>query len=370
MRKSLARQFSVLFLLFALVTTVLGGVVAYINQTKAYRRETILDLEEVTRHVSSLVQKEGKEFKYILEWLEENDYQPNIPKEFREDLPVSKAAYLDYIEKNYDTMPTYEQMDDEAKRLYVRYRYEYWMTVFYDAIDEFQMSYVYMLTNVEDEEYTVRYVVDTSLWTIKAEDGTDVLLVGDKVYEDPKYHHYMWETWNAGVPLDAIDSLDNDFGYMYTYCYPLILDGEKVGMVCADTSVDRVNSEIFASVLRQVISSTIVLFVATVVLYQFLLNRILRRIGRLKKNVESYSDSKDPLIAENIKKNMGQDDELGRLSGKFAEIKALDFGAKFDAKFPINRISSTNNDSQQELLLIGGPSGTRTPDRPVMSRLL
>jgi sigma-B regulation protein RsbU (phosphoserine phosphatase) len=320
MKKSLAKQFSILFLLFALVTTIFSGVVSYINQTRSYHRECIESLEQITSHIAGLLQKEGSEFADIMSWISEHDYQPYIPLNFRDNLPYDKQQYIKYIQDNYDDIPAYEDMDEEAKRLYVRCRYEYWLTVFLDAMEEFGVEYVYFIMPVADEEYTVRYMIDATLWTIEAEDGSEVLLIGDKVPEDPKYHKYMWEAWESGKETRNIDSLNNEFGYNYTYCYPLHIEGEKLGMVCADINVHRVNSEILNSVIRQVLTSAAVLFLATIVLYHFLLKRILLRIAGLKKNVEEYSQTKNPDVAKTIRESKGQEDELGLLSDEFSEM--------------------------------------------------
>ena len=320
MKKSLAKQFSILFLLFALVTTIFSGVVSYINQTNSYHRECIESLEQITSHIAGLLQKEGSEFADIMSWISEHDYQPYIPLNFRDNLPYDKQQYIKYIQDNYDDIPAYEDMDEEAKRLYVRCRYEYWLTVFLDAMEEFGVEYVYFIMPVADEEYTVRYMIDATLWTIEAEDGSEVLLIGDKVPEDPKYHKYMWEAWESGKETRNIDSLNNEFGYNYTYCYPLHIEGEKLGMVCADINVHRVNSEILNSVIRQVLTSAAVLFLATIVLYHFLLKRILLRIAGLKKNVEEYSQTKNPDVAKTIRESKGQEDELGLLSDEFSEM--------------------------------------------------
>jgi sigma-B regulation protein RsbU (phosphoserine phosphatase) len=320
MKKSLAKQFSILFLIFALVTTIFSGVVSYFNQTKSYHRECIENLEQITSHISGLIQKEGTEFADIMTWMKEHDYQPDITPDFRDKLPEHSQEDINYIQANYDTLPLYKDMDEEAKRLYVICRYEYWLTVFLDAMKEFGVDYVYFLTPEPSEEYTVRYMIDATLWTITTEDGKEVLLIGDKVYEDPKFHKYMWETWENGKESGNIDSLDNEFGFNYTYCYPLLIEGEKIGMVCADISVHRVNSEIFNSVLRQVLASALVLVIATIALFQFLRKRVFIRIDGLKQNVEDYSERKDPEIANIIREKKGQLDELGLLSDEFANM--------------------------------------------------
>ncbi|WP_408070753.1 PP2C family protein-serine/threonine phosphatase [Butyrivibrio sp. JL13D10] len=325
-RESLARKFSILFFLFALVTIVTNGVISFINQTQSYHENCVSRLHQITAHLDSLMQKENGEFANIVEWLEEHDYNIDVPENFRDDIDVSLDAYNSYVIQNYDNrFPKYEEMDEEAKHLYIKYAYEYWLAVFLDAAKEYELDYVYYIRPVEGEDHTVHYLIDPSLSTVENENGEKILYIGDKVYEDPTKHPYMWKTWESGESLDVVDSINNEYGYMYTFCRPMYIGGQKLGMVCADTSVDRINGEIARSVLRQVIASTIVFAVVTIILYQFMSRKILKRIERLEQNIEKYSDSKDASLAEIIKENSGDNDEIGHLSVSFADmITALD----------------------------------------------
>lgn len=318
--KSLARQFSVLFILFAIVTTVISGIISYVNQTTSYHEDVIVNLEKFTRHMSGIIQKEGSELADIKDWLDEHDYKLNVPMDFSNDLSNVRNAFYSYIQKNYDYMPTYREMDEEAKRLYVTYRYEYWLCVFRDSAEEFKLNYVYFISPIEGEDHKVRYVLDATFVPETGPDGTEILQIGDVVYEDPSIHHYMWETWETGSETKAIDSLNNEYGYMYTYCFPLIIDGEKIGLICADTSVDHVNSMIFNSVFRQAFAAALIFAVATIVLFRFLYTYIFARIQRLENNVEEYANTKNPNLAKKISEEKGQYDELGSLSERFAEM--------------------------------------------------
>ena len=61
-RKSLARQFGALFVLFTLVTILISSNMTYLNQTHNYRATCVLDLQKLTNHLSGLIEKEGDEF--------------------------------------------------------------------------------------------------------------------------------------------------------------------------------------------------------------------------------------------------------------------------------------------------------------------
>ena len=322
-KKSLGKQFALLFALIAVVSIVISGIVTYINQTNTYHNETIESLRQLTAHMTGLMDDNEEEFIQLRKWFSEHPDQVQIPVDFRGDLEGSKAAFYKYAEEHYDgRVPgaglAYDEMDEEAMRLYGIYRFEYWFTKYFDAVDDFGLSYVYFIYPEEDKERSMNYMFDPSMVTKTTDDGREILALGDVVYEDPEIHKYMWEAWDTGKAPESVDSMDNEYGYVYTYCNPLVINGDKIGLLCADTSVDRINAEIFGSVMRQVLISAAIFILATLLLYFFLRKMLLDRIVALREDVAEYSDKKDPAIVEDINADKGQDDELGELSDGFA----------------------------------------------------
>ncbi len=322
-KKSLAKQFEALFILFTLVTILVSSLMNYLNQTRMYHRSCVESLQQMTSHLSGLIQAEGDEFVNLKQWFSAHTEEVQIPLDFREDLPRAKSAFQEYISAHYPGRAfgvdlRFEELDHEAQKLYVNYRFEHWFKVFTDSSQEFELSYVYFLYPEEDKDHVMNYMLDATMTPVTTPDGKVILFLGDQVYEDPAEFKYMWNAWDSGTPQDGFDSMDNEFGYVYTYCYPLLIDGEKVGLVCADISVDRVNSEILATVVGQTLVSLAILAVATYLLYLFLNRRILKRIGWLENQVETYAQDKLPAISQEILDNRGQEDELGSLAGRFA----------------------------------------------------
>ena len=322
-KKSLAKQFEALFILFTLVTILVSSLMNYLNQTRMYHRSCVESLQQMTSHLSGLIQAEGDEFVNLKQWFSAHTEEVQIPLDFQEDLPRAKSAFQEYISAHYPGRAfgvdlRFEELDHEAQKLYVNYRFEHWFKVFTDSSQEFELSYVYFLYPEEDKDHVMNYMLDATMTPVTTQDGKVILFLGDQVYENPAEFKYMWNAWDSGTPQDGFDSMDNEFGYVYTYCYPLLIDGEKVGLVCADISVDRVNSEILATVVGQTLVSLAILAVATYLLYLFLNRRILKRIGWLENQVETYAQDKLPAISQEILDNRGQEDELGSLAGRFA----------------------------------------------------
>ena len=321
---SLAVQLEKLFVLFAVVTLISSALMTYFGQNKTYHGEYIRSLRELTGHLSESIEREKDEFPLLKRYFSEHGDLVRVPEDFRQDLPRAKSAFFDYLKSHY-TDSTWEadlffdDLDEEGQRLYVNYRFEYWFTVFFDSADEFGMSYVYYIYPVEGEDHKMCYMFDPTLPLLEDE-SEKILFLGDEVYEDPSVHKYMWLAWDTGEAQTGVDVLDNEFGYVYTYCMPLTVNGEKIGLVCAEVDVSNVRNSILLSVLRQVAVLFVVLAITTFVLFLFLRKRVIKPVIRLEGEVRQYSEKKDPSVADTIRGEVKYNDELGKLYTGFADM--------------------------------------------------
>ena len=100
----------------------------------------------------------------------------------------------------------------------------------------------------------------------KTVDGKSYISLGIEVEENPEKYTRMWEAWHTGTAPNGFDVFDNDFGHTYVYYLPVIINGEKVGLVCADISVLSVNNAIIANVTEQFIGSFVVLVLGLMIM--------------------------------------------------------------------------------------------------------
>ena len=322
-KKSLARQFSIIFVLFAVLTVALCSILTFTDQSSAYRKDVIKNMNQVTAHLAHQMSNGGLEFKNLKEYYDSHKDVVQIPVDFRGDLPKSEKAFNEYMTANYSGRIVglninFDELDSEAQRLYVIWRFEYWFTMFFDAVDDFELSYIYFIYPELSRDRVMIYMFDPTMTVITTDDGREILELGFDVYEDPAMHKYMWEAWDSGKAPDGVDSLDNEFGYVYTYCHPVYSNGEKVGLVCAEISVERVQSTILHSTLRLVLVTVILFAASMTALFFFLKKNVLNRLEKLEKNVIEYSEKKDPALSVSIMENSGTEDEIGSLSTRFA----------------------------------------------------
>ena len=329
-KRSLQLQFGILFIIVAIVTIFINGYVTYLNQRSSYNKQCLENLDQITKHFTERIVSEEPEFAAITEWFIDNRDKIEILSDYRKHLKNSEYSFYSYLRVNYpeayETLDfRFSDLDEDGKIYYVTYRLEYWMDIFADMISEFDLSYAYFICPVPGEDHTVIYMIDPSTTAPDDAENREVLFIGDKVYEDPKEHKYMWKTWEEGKSLLKADSVDNKYGFMYTYCYPMIVKGKQIGMMCVDKDVVSITDEIVFSVTRQGVVTAFIFLVATMVLFSCIKRFILWRLEGLQDDVEKYSDEKDPAIADEIKKRGGRKDEISSLCDKFAEmITSLD----------------------------------------------
>lgn len=324
-KKSLIKLFALVFVIFTVATILITGGMTYATQTTSYHEECITDMRRITTSLVNRIESEGTEFQDLKNWFKEHPDLVQVPVDFEADLPVSRDAFNAYVAKNYPGKVygkdiTLDDLDLEGQRLYVNYAFERWFTEFFNAVDDFDISYVYFIYPESEADLTMNYMFDPTMETTETKDGRVILKLGDIVYEDPSIHKYMWEAWNQGETQNGFDSLDNEFGHVYTYCVPVKVNGEKVGLLCSEISVDYVNSQIMSNGLMQALVTAFVLIAMTTILYLLLRKRILERIVRIEKQINEYSDTKDPAVADKIIKNAGEMDEIGRLATSFGKM--------------------------------------------------
>ncbi|SDB24500.1 SpoIIE family protein phosphatase [Butyrivibrio sp. INlla16] len=324
-KKSLVKMFIIVFALFALGTILVNGTMTYIAQTESYHSECVTDLRRITTHLVNQIQSEGDEFIYLKAWFQEHPDLVQVPVDFKSDLPVSKSAFDDYILENYPgkdygTTLFFNDLDLEGQRLYVNYAFERWFTLFFEATDSFDLMYTYFIYPESEKDLKMNYMFDPTMETKTAPDGREILKLGEVVYEDPEIHQTMWDTWFTGRAQNGFDIMNNEFGQQYNYCAPVVINGEKVGLLCSEISVAVVNSEIMKNVIIQGLVSAVVLIIFTAILYLLLSKNVLHRIIGIEREVREYSEKKDPEIAKDILSHVKIMDEIGMLAKSFGEM--------------------------------------------------
>ncbi|MBR5420194.1 MAG: PP2C family protein-serine/threonine phosphatase [Lachnospiraceae bacterium] len=324
-RRGLAFKFGLFFCIFGLITIVVSAFIAFLNQTEAYHKECENSLQVITAHTASLIRQDGPNFYDMVKFFNERRNELKIPKDFRADSAVKRREFNEYVTANhpmktYGINLSYGDLSAEGQRLICTATFEDWLDKFLSLTDNFGLSYLYFVIPSDDGSDDIIYVLDPSLDTTVTEEGDEILALAYKSHKDSLKYKNLWETWRSGQPAVGFDSEDNEYGYVYTYYYPLTINGKKLGLICADISVAYVNSAILSAVLRQSAVLVLIVLCSVIGLYMIIRKHLIVRLSQLEHNVASYSDDKDQKVAEKIREQIRSTDEIDSLSTEFADM--------------------------------------------------
>ena len=319
---SLITKFIVMFTVFGVISTLVCGIFTFMTQTRIYHNECESNLKNITDQLNSIIQDDGEDFIDVLDYFKEHrdemhikpesagDYQPEL-------LAFRKLFAKKYPNKTYGVDITFSEMDDDLQKVYAEYKVDYWMTMFSQASESFNLAYTYFI--YPDPEPDITYFIDP-LPETKEVNGEEYYSLGFHGFEDPEKYKMVWEAWHTGKNPSGFDVFDNEFGYTYAYYSPVWIDSEEIGLVCAEISVERVHSTIIHDVLLLSTGMIVAIVIGIFIMVMLLRKIFLYRILNLEKNIALYSNSKNVSLAGAIQQQEQGDDEIRSLSDQFASM--------------------------------------------------
>ena len=170
----------------------------------------------------------------------------------------SAALYERYNDR-LENILTYVESNTDAEDLAVCIEsgvtspaYDRLQTFLNGMIDDFQLTYLYIVIPLDDEAGTMINVVSATSAAEAAEGETDLsLLYTSTSYPKAELARYL-TAWN--LPETSYFEEWSGYGSYYTACKPLKkLDGTTIALICADLPIDdlhrSVNSYVFVNVV-------------------------------------------------------------------------------------------------------------------------
>ena len=320
---SLLFRFSVIFALFALFTIAASGISIYITHINAYERQCEESVKNVENYLEDLMQDEGQDFINFQDYFVANfdkvlvplDYDRNWKPFQRE---FEKLFHDAYPGKTLGIDVQFADLTDELKLAYVTYKYAYWLAVFEDARDAFNLRYTYYLVPTEQDLH-MYYLIDA----VRENDGPhgeNYIKLCEDVYEPLRAHQIMWEAWYTGEKPTGHDDFDNEYGKTYAYYIPLIIDGRKMGVISVDIDIAAVDLGILHHTLRQTAALAVVVIISLIALLFVIHRRYISKLVELQANIRAYAAAKDPSIAGVIEQSVLGHDEIAALSMQIAAM--------------------------------------------------
>lgn len=319
--KRIINVFLGILLLYMVVSLVLSGFGTYYEQVSIVNRITRNHIRDVAQQIEYEILSDEDDFKEFVDYLLANRNNIDVPIDFdswdqaKEDFDLAFAEQ--YPGKVFGSDVMFKDLSEELKTLYTIYNYEYYMLLFEQYTKSFDLPYVYFVRPTGNGQ-ELSYVIDCE--RLPREDNEKYIVIADTSDEAEYNCVVLWKVWEKGVELDEWDEFDNEYGKTYSYYLPLYLNNSKVGLICVDADVNTVNSEILSSTIRVLGLNAFVMFMS-VIAFAALFNRtIVKRIGLLSDKIRSYTNDKDPGIADDIDKSFEGKDEISSLAGFFSDM--------------------------------------------------
>ncbi len=320
-RTGLLNQFAVIFILFALITTIISAVITYFIQMRTYRQLCWDTIREVGDYLTNLIQADGQDFAGYTDFFREHYKDMRIPIDFEgyeESRNDFVTAYThEYPDQTLFSEKPISELPYEMQLLYYTYRQEYWLTTFEQARESFNLPYTYFVTLNEDD-HTCTYQIDGERIEDPAHPG--YLYMGDTYYEDPSSHTLLWNTYLNGQKYDEVYEWDNEWGNCYTAYTPLIIDGQVIGLVAAEINVADVNREILTNSVRLGARIAGIFFIG-ILLLLFVINGVyISKIHYLADKIERYASTRDRKTSGDLRSYSFGADEIGMLAEQTANM--------------------------------------------------
>lgn len=318
-------RFSLLFATFTIVTLLFSGIATYVTQTKAYKAQCVENIRNVGEYLEALIQDSKEEFISYQNYYMEHFAEADIPYDFTEFITAQREyeTILATSNSQEESKPhlDFEDFTDDVKKAYFKYIHEYWLLTFEHAREAFSLPYTYYLVP-KDDIYHMVYMIDGERTHKgpngeKADEG-ELLYLGDEYYNNPEEYRVEWKTWFTGEPQDEFEVWDNAWGYTYAYYIPLIINGQKLGLIGTEIEVEKVNKDILLLSCKISILTSLGL-ITCIILVLFIINHCyIKKISLLEAQMLEYAEEKDPEIAIKIAGSITGRNEISSLTHQFA----------------------------------------------------
>ena len=331
---SLIFKFAMVFLIFTVVTLALSGFMTYVSQMGSYKAQCQERLKQVGHYLESLILTGGDDFKNYQEYFMENYHDMEIPLGFT-DYRGKEEDFYELLMKSeggkiYGKDITFDDMTPEEKKAFAEYMHEFYLLTFEKANKDFNLAYTYYLdlepaeegavdSDGEPYDYKVYYVLDAERTERDGSDGR-YLHLGDEYEHNYNEHGVELRVWESGKETNEFQEWDNAWGHTYSYYVPLIIEGEKMGLIVTEIDVESVNQGILFNTLREIIGIAMVLIFCVIVVLLYINSAYISKVITLSDQIKRYSTEKDPAIAKLMSADTGGHDEIAELANQTSDM--------------------------------------------------
>ena len=324
--KGLSFKLSIMFLVITLETLILTCIFSYINQNQIYSKQREESIQYIADYLEKLVKLDDDDFLVFQDYFIEHYKEYKIPKDFDlEEINESRELYETLFAQQYPGMVfgkdiSFEEASKEVKDAYAIWNYEYYRWTFEEAAKSFNIAYAYYLVPTGEPEH-MYWFLDIARDPSEIY-GEDYLYLCIDVHDPVSLHQRMWEAWETEKRPSGYDVYDDSYTYGSTYAYytPLIINGNKLGVIGVEIAIAKYNHDILMATIRQSLTISGILILVLFMLLLMIRRHYFNKLVFVQQKIQEYSITKNKQIAEQLSKQVTNRDEISKISGKLSDM--------------------------------------------------
>ncbi|MCR5735935.1 MAG: response regulator [Lachnospiraceae bacterium] len=304
-----------------IITILVASTLTYYTQVDQYRKMCMENIKNVGNYLCELILEDSKDFRAYKEYYESHYAEIRIPRDFDSYAGAMDEFFTafrsEYPDKTFmvDIMP--DEMTKDLVRLYYTYRHEYWLLTFEKSREAFNLPYTYFLLPYENTHDTI-YMIDGERTEDPEHPG--YLFMGDTFHEDPQEHKLLWKVWTTGERVDEVYEWNNEYGNTYCYYTPLVIDGERIGLIATEYRVGDIKDMILSGTIKLAIRLALVLSLVTLLLLLYVNRSYVSRLRHLTDQINEFSSKRAYDTVEAIRNYPYGNDEIFTLADNTADM--------------------------------------------------
>ncbi|MCR5081698.1 MAG: GGDEF domain-containing protein [Treponema sp.] len=320
-QKDLTFKFTLMFAAFIILSLSITAVFSMINQTKIYKEQREESALFVASYLEELLVADDIYFTWYQNYYLEKCDEFRIPFEFdTESVQDARHDYEASISQEYPGLVLGEDIDfkdlsPRTKMYYEIYSHEYYQSAFEKAREMFDLKNIYYMVPKSKGSDDVTIIID-SVRKNKTIFRKKFLNLGKtKNYPKAKFKN-LWKTWETGKITSGYDS----FNQKCLYYKPLYINGEKIGVIAVEVELSKIMRDIYMSTIQNMAIVGGVLIVFSLLLLLLIRAKYIKKLIKLRNAIEEYSQTKDTKIANQLKPEITNEDEISAIILQFTEM--------------------------------------------------
>ena len=307
-----------IFVFFGSVIMVLTMVAIYFIQLQSFNKRSLDRVMQTDDYMASMIMKDAATFKNFSDYFNEHCEDIVVPLDYNEYTTAltnfTTAFDAQFPGQTLGVEVHLNELPEDLQNLFYTYYLEYWTITFNTTAEKLGIAYCYLIT-CNEEDHTCRYMFDPM--PMEDENRPGCLDVGwQGTYDEAKFDP-IWRVWEAGTPLD--DSLvvwNNEYGHTYAYYYPLIIDGEKIGLVVSEIDVDILNTIILKNTIKIGLIFVVIYLIGELAMVAIINRWYVRKVHFLADKISEFGTFRSENVINDIKACEFTKDEMGKLANE------------------------------------------------------